>query len=206
MTERPLVPASQLREPRERAIATLTDAFARDDLTMDELELRLSQAQAATSLEAIQVLVADLAPAAAPLPAMSIIPAGDARATDSALAILGSTERRGTWLAARHMTATAVLGSVVLDLRDARLPAGVVELQVTAVLGSIEIVVPPGLAVEMHGSGILGSFESVDRAPATPDPDRPLVRIHGVAVLGSVEVRTELPALPGGAPRKALPA
>jgi hypothetical protein len=60
------------------------------------------------------------------------------------------------------------------------------------ILGSIEVVVPPGLAVEVHGSGILGSFESMSRAPGTPDPERPVLRVRGVALLGSVEVRTEV--------------
>ncbi len=198
MTERPLLPASALREPRERAIATLTEAFARDDLTMDELESRLSRAQTAGSLEAIDALVADLAPAAAPAPVAALVPAGDVRGTDTALAILGSTERRGAWLAPRKLTATAVMGSVELDFREARLPSGVVEVEVKAIMGSIEIIVPPGLAVEVHGTGALGSFETVERAPTSPDPDRPLLRVRGIALMGSVEVRTELPKLAAG--------
>ena len=48
---------------------------------------------------------------------------------------------------------------------------------------------PRGL---MHGGAILGSFESVDRSPASPDPERPLLRIKGIATLGSVEIETRL--------------
>ncbi len=182
----------EIGESRERAIATLTEAFARDDLELDELEERLAKVQAADSLDAIATVVTDLVPATAPIPPRAIVPAADALAAQRILAILGSTEQGGTWTGARRIRAASILGSTVIDFRNARLPAGVVDLEVSALLGSVEIIVPPDLAVEMHGSGILGSFEAVNRAPASPDEERPTLRIHGVAALGSVEVITRL--------------
>src|SRR6202012_1875336 len=107
-----------------------------------------------------------------------------------AVAILGSVERRGHWAVARASSALAVLGSVVIDLRDVTMPPGVTTLEVSAVLGSVEILVPPNLAVESEGSGILGSFEGVHRVPPEPDPDSPILRVQGRAVLGSIEVVT----------------
>ena len=108
-----------------------------------------------------------------------------------ALAILGSVERRGQ-LAARASGALAVLGSVVIDLRDVSMPPGVSTLEVSAVFGSIEIIVPPNLAVESAGASILGSFEGIQRVPRDPDPDLPVLRVQGRAVLGSIEIRTEV--------------
>jgi len=60
------------------------------------------------------------------------------------------------------------------------------------VFGSIEIIVPPNLAVESAGASILGSFEGIQRVPRDPDPDLPILRVQGRAILGSIEVRTEV--------------
>jgi hypothetical protein len=39
----------------------------------------------------------------------------------------------------------------------------------------------------------MGAFELMDRVPAQPDPDRPLLRITGLALMGAVSVETRLP-------------
>lgn len=180
-------------QARDVAIAALTEAFSKDRMELDELESRLAKVQSAETVTEIRALVADLAPVAVAPVVLAVVPAAQVEERQTAMSILGSTERRGIWTSARRLKALSVLGSTVLDFREARLPAGVVEVQVNAVLGSVEIIVPPELAVEVQGTGILGSFESVDRAPAEPDPARPLLRIRGSAVLGSVEVQTRLP-------------
>lgn len=193
MTETPK-PTVDLGPARERAIAALTSAFTGDRLELDEFEDRLSKVHNAESEAEIAALYAGLEPPAPSALAHrpEILPATPGVRPQRTLAILGSTERRGTWSGAAQMEARALFGSVELDFREARLPAGTVELTVDAIFGSIEIVVPPELAVEVDGVGILGSFESMDRAPAEPDPGRPLLRITGRAVFGSVEVRTRL--------------
>ena len=123
-----------------------------------------------------------------------------AHAIDIAAEKIFSTNSTGLIVFASLMTLWYVSGSVrgvmsatVLDFCDARFPAGPVDLELRAFMSSIEIIVPPGLALETHGSAILGSFEAVDRAPAHPDPEAPLLRVHGSAVMGSVEIRTRLP-------------
>jgi hypothetical protein len=73
------------------------------------------------------------------------------------------------------------------------MPAGPVDIDLRSVMSSTEIIVPPGLAVSTEGVAIMGSFEHVDRAPAHPDPEAPLLRIHGLAVMSSVEIRMRLP-------------
>ena len=60
-------------------------------------------------------------------------------------------------------------------------------------MGGINIVVPPGLAVQMHGSAIMGGFADVNRSPAYPDPDAPLLRIHGLTMMGGVNIEMRLP-------------
>ncbi|MBK6688150.1 MAG: DUF1707 domain-containing protein [Deltaproteobacteria bacterium] len=178
---------------RERAIAVLTEAFTNDHLELDAFEERLSKVHNAESEAEISALYEGLAPATHALAARpAVLPAAPSAPPQRLMAILGSTEKRGSWSGAAKMQAKAIFGSVELDFREARLPAGVVELEVDAIFGSIEIVVPPELAVEVHGLGILGSFESLDRAPNNADPGRPLLRVTGKAIMGSVEIKTRL--------------
>jgi len=186
-----------LRASRARAIERLTNGFTRDELGLEEFEERLDRAYAANAESDLDALVSDLSAETATIVFdAEVVPAANITLVPStpqprATAILGSVERRGQ-LAARASGALAVLGSVVIDLRDVVMPPGVSTLQVSAVLGSIEIIVPPNLAVESAGASILGSFEGVQRVPRDPDPDLPLLRVQGRAVLGSIEIRMDV--------------
>jgi hypothetical protein len=84
------------------------------------------------------------------------------------------------------------------------LPAGPVEIDLRALMASVEIIVPPGLAVETEGTAIMGSFEHVDRAPRNPDPEAPILRVRGRVVMGSVEIRMRLPGESERAARRRL--
>ena len=187
-----------LRASRAQTIERLTNGFTRDELGLEEFEERLNRAYAADAEPALEALVRDLSPETVALVFdAEVVPAANTAllplsTAPRAVAILGSVERRGQ-LAARASGALAVLGSVVIDLRDVTLPAGITTIQVSAVLGSVEIIVPPNLAVESAGASILGSFEGVQRVPPDPDPDLPVLRVQGRAVLGSIEIRTEVP-------------
>ena len=75
-----------------------------------------------------------------------------------------------------------------LDYREAMLPPGVTEVMAVAVVGSVEILVPPGLYVEGDGMAVLGNIEHVEDTPVQVDPEAPVLRVRGVSVLGNVEV------------------
>src|ERR1043165_1805428 len=87
-------------------------------------------------------------------------------------------------------TREQILEQLELDLRDVTFSEGVTQIHVRAVLGNIEIVVPPSLPVECEGSGILASFAELNRLPAEGSGTGPVLRIVGTAVLGNVEIRT----------------
>lgn len=190
-----------LREARERAIAVLSDAFARDDLEMEEFERRLGIAHRTDSLVELEQVTVDLV--AAPLVAAQPIPntalavqstaIGRTRDQQRLVAILGGVVRSGHWSPAQKIRVTAMLGGAELDFREAALPPGVTEVEVKAVLGGVNIIVPPQLAVDMEGTAILGGFAHSERSAAVPDPDRPILRISGLAVLGGVQIETRLP-------------
>lgn len=189
-----------LRETRERTIARLSDAFAADDLEMDEFERRLTLAHTARDVAELETLLADLpAPSAlgsTPAPqqqALARAPAAEVRATESIVAIMGGSSRKGRWLTPRKLKVRAIMGGVELDFRDARLPPGETVVEITAVMGGAEIIVPPGLAVRMNGTAIMGGFEHMDRAPESLDADQSVLTITGFCVMGGVAVETRLP-------------
>jgi len=196
--DRALVRRTQ--EIRDRVIARLSDHFAHDALDVDEFERRVTVAQTAEDPGQIEALLGDLpdlaggaaaVPAGVPTVVTALGP--HERDRDTLYAIFGGIDRRGTWTVPRRMKIVAVFGGANLDLREARFPPGVVELDVTAVMGGINIVVPPGLAVQMHGSAIMGGFADINRAPANPDPDTPLLRVRGLTMMGGVNVDMRLP-------------
>ena len=190
-------PALPLRERRDRVVEILCRHFANDDLTLEEFERRLDLAHRARDAAELDALLDGLpaspAPAAAPAPARPPADARPSRAT--AIAIMGGCVRKGRWTPAAHTTAFAGWGGVELDFREALLPAGVTEVTAIAIMGGIEIVVPPGVVVESEGIAILGGFDHA-HGSATPSPDAPILRIRGLALMGGVQIKVSEPHEP----------
>jgi predicted membrane protein len=113
------------------------------------------------------------------------------RSTDEewldAVAVLGGHKERvrsDSWHGGR---ATAVLGGIELDLRDAHIaPEGAV-LHVSAFMGGVSLTVPESCEVRMHGTPILGGFED---KRAHPSETTSRLEITGTAVMGGVEVKS----------------
>jgi hypothetical protein len=189
-------PLVALRDRRDQVIAILTEQFSRDSLDLEELERRLDLAHRADTVVALDALVRDLEPVTTTaLANRTVDEAALARwpASKRLTAILGGLEKHGAWVCPRRVTVVAILGGAELDLREAEMAPGVTELSITAVLGGVELIVPPWLSVECDATAILGGFEELHRTPLAPEPDRRVLRITGIAVLGGVEIHTRLP-------------
>ena len=79
-----------------------------------------------------------------------------------------------------------VLGGLEIDLRDAKINEDIV-LELTAVLGGIDIFIPDNVSVEIiSGNPILGGFEHKINKNVIGGPK---VRIKYIAVLGGIEVK-----------------
>lgn len=191
-----------LRRRRQEVIDHLTDSFARDLIDVDQFEERVDRAHRATSLAALDTIVSDLAPveneALVPArpPEVAIepaVPTDRRRKRRWMVAVMSGVRRQGSWRATSRMRLVCLMGGAEIDFREVSLPAGETELSVTCVMGGAEIIVPPGLQVECEGIGIMGGFDHVNRAPATPDPGAPLLRIKGLALMGGIAVSTRLP-------------
>jgi hypothetical protein len=111
--------------------------------------------------------------------------------------VLGSATRKGDWTVPRVLKVVAVLGETELDFREARLSEGTTLINAVAVLGEVRILVPPGLRVDLEGTGILGEFEDGDGDTRRAADDAPMLRIEGVAILGEVKVTSRSPGETG---------
>ena len=80
-----------------------------------------------------------------------------------------------------------------MDFREAVLAPGPYELRVTAVMGGVHIVVPPGLTVETSGFALMGGFHGAPEGTAPPASDGPVLRIRGFTLMGGVHVDVRLP-------------
>jgi hypothetical protein len=199
MADEPKPALVALRDRREAVIATLENGYASSLLDDVAFEDRIARAHAAADIVSLDALVNDLES----VPSTALVP----RSTGPALvpisprvtAILGSVERRGEFGLPQSLEVRATLGSTVIDLRDAQLFPGESTIHIKATLGSVEIIVPPELAVVTDVSAILGSVEHRSKG-AVLDVGRPVLRVVGRVVLGSVEIKVR----PRGAFKAAL--
>jgi hypothetical protein len=100
---------------------------------------------------------------------------------------MSSTEGRGRWVLGPATRALAVMGEVVLDLRGAELTAAHSQIKATAVMGSVKVIVPEGLNVELNGVAVMGS-KSLKGGSALPPPGAPVIEVTAMAVMGEVSV------------------
>ena len=188
---------------RQKVIELLRHHTGAGRLTLDEFAERAGDVYAAVTREDLAQVVVDLpegvrpevgstAATASPAPAPRPTPAPPAGTAPSRrrrfVAIMGSSENRGRWRAPDEMSAFAFWGAVNLDLRNALIDSPVVEIRAWAIMGSVEVVVPPGIPVEINGLVVMGSSNSRVRAEE-PIPGAPLVRIHARGLWGAVIAR-----------------
>ncbi len=177
---------------RDYVVQVLSAAFATDRLSMEQLDERLSAVYRARSLGDLEVLLADPADASRSLADAGSVgrvaadPVVPARGV--AMAIMGGFDRSGSWIVPRHLRVVAVMGGGQLDLRTAKLGAGITEIEIFTFWGGVEIFVPTGVRVEVTGMAVMGGF-SVRGAEATENPDAPVLRISGLAVMAGVDVK-----------------
>lgn len=192
----PMAPVA-LRRRREETIRILCEHFAADHLEAEELEQLIDAAHAATAIAQLDALVEGLPelPAAAPVAEQGfrIAPRDAVSEHVAVVALLGGTERRGSWTPGRHTYVVAMMGGVELDFREALLDPGVTEVYVLALMGGVDIVVPPSLRVDCSGIGIMGGFGHAGDSRFPVDMSAPVLRIRGAGVMGGVDISVRQP-------------
>ncbi|MEU3406780.1 DUF1707 domain-containing protein [Streptomyces sp. NPDC006670] len=193
---------------RERVVERLRDAVAEGRLDMAEFEERLEAAYKSRTYAELEPLTGDL-PAPESSSAFSYAPGavsatssswqsriGGTSASSSAVAIMSGFQRKGRWTVPAQFNAVAFWGGGELDLREADFAAPEVVITCVAIMGGIEITVPPGVEVDVRGIGVMGGFDQGRSLENRPEPGAPRVIVNGLAFWGGVAVKVKAPKPP----------
>ncbi|HEU4614536.1 MAG TPA: DUF1707 domain-containing protein [Kofleriaceae bacterium] len=168
-----------LTDRRDLVIDRLSSGYAQGLFDVDELEHRLALVHAAQTPVELDALVKDLVPASA---TTALVPAKKTRV------LFGAVERTGPWAVPQRLAASVVCGHLLLDLREARLAPGETTIEVSVTMGNVEVIVPPGVEVDVDASSFLAHAE--ERVEHAGGARGTLVRIVGRVRFGNLEVET----------------
>jgi hypothetical protein len=163
-------------------IAMLAEAAGDGRLTLGEHSERAERAYSARTLGELAVLTSDLAAASAqPIRLDTRRPVA---------AIFGRERRDGRWVVPDHLAVTAIFGEVVLDLREALLQSRRITLLATLMGGTVQLVVPDGIFVEVTGTAVLSRNTGLaSQNPAEPaSPATPVIEVRVLALGGRVKI------------------
>jgi hypothetical protein len=166
-------------DARQQAVEFLRELFATGDIDASQFDAGLSLLFAART-------EAEIAGVIRSLPVAVAIP-DPRRPRAEPLQIhsgIGRLRLSGRWQVASKTHVSAGLGSVTLDLTAAEFADRVIDLHVYTGMGSITIVVPRGVGVQVvkHRGG-------VDSRLYTPVPGLPLIRLDVATNIGRVHLR-----------------
>lgn len=111
----------------------------------------------------------------------------DTGTTFSTFALMAGVNRKATSKELRGGDATAIMGGCEIDLRDASPAGGEASIDVFALWGGIEILVPGDWTVVNNVTPIMGGVED-SRKTVGSDPTKRLV-VKGLALMGGVEIK-----------------
>jgi len=109
------------------------------------------------------------------------------------VAFWSGRSRKGSWVPARRNVVLALQGGIELDFREAVFGPGVTEVHAVAVMGAVEILVPPGVHLESSGFAFMGAFDDDTEGSHPARADMPILRLSGFALMGAVEVQVRHP-------------
>lgn len=186
---------------RDAVAHRLRDALAEGRLDLDEHNERLDATYRSKTVGDLVPLTEDLpetpsdASLARPMHGSLRPSRGPERVVDSsstsfsAIAVMGGADRSGDWTLPAHFIATAVMGGIGLDLRNAKFTQRETSIWCYPVMGGIDIIAPYDVQVRVHGIPIMGGFGLEGDAPGSNDTTAPIVHIRGMAIMGGVGVK-----------------
>jgi len=172
---------------RERTVASLRDHLVDGRLSLEEFTQRMTAAYAASSSTELAALVGDLpSTPAAPLPERR------RSAARVLVAIFGATKRTGTLRVRENLVCFALFGNVTLDLRGALIEGDVVNVQATSIFGSVDVIVPEGVEVDLTGVAIFGAKGTSGKSELVTAA-APFVRVRSFVLFGATDVKIRPP-------------
>lgn len=197
---------------REDAVQRLCAAYARDHITTGELESRLEgvykasdRAQLNTLLEGLPAVqlqrlgdapapVASASPPRSPVQVETERGQGLRAGEKRYAAFMSEIRKEGAWTPSPVILAKTIMGSVVLDFREAQIPAEGIDIYADVFMGDLKIILPPGLPADVDCSTFMGSVNDKSKAGV---PGAPLVRVNGSTIMGGISVVTKAPRREG---------
>ncbi|TQN28727.1 uncharacterized protein DUF1707 [Haloactinospora alba] len=176
---------------RDHTVGLLSRAYEWGCLTRAEHHQRVEAVRTARRAHDLALLTRDLPDSGAGgagADAASTTPDNTASGTERITAVLASAEYTGRWLVEPSTSATAVLGTVRLDLREAVLAQRDVAIRCVAVLGRVELLVPPGTTIVHRLAGGTAASRTLGDQ-ADPPAAAPTVTLTGFHLLGRVTAR-----------------
>ncbi|MDR2518599.1 MAG: cell wall-active antibiotics response protein [Spirochaetaceae bacterium] len=176
-----------LEARKERAVKTLSEAFSRSALGLDEYErltAYISRLESDREMAVVEKVVED-----------TVLYADGPEVSRAAGAGL-------TLLSARTVSADApalkkrrlflnVLGNTTIIIRPGDLPKGRTVLRVAAVLGITTIIVPPEVRITIEAASFLGGIFLCPGAGEAARPDSPELVVTGGAYGGNISIRSQ---------------
>jgi hypothetical protein len=101
--------------------------------------------------------------------------------------VFGDHKRDGPWRLPERSEWSTVFGDVKLDLRQAQVPAGEIEIAASTVFGDVELLVPEGVVVEIRSKTFFGDVKQ-DAGMVAP-AGAPRIVLTGWTTFGDVRVR-----------------
>lgn len=172
---------------REVAVSRLSDAFANDLITLDELEHRIAATYAVTDLAELATLTSDL-PRAPGRGLESGLSVAATLAPQRLSAVFSNLQRTGIVDVPRRIEFRIFAGNIELDLSQAHFAPGVTDFVIRSLMGNMEIILPPDVLVENYAETFMSSFENQGAGGDAARAGASIVRITGRAILSSVEV------------------
>jgi hypothetical protein len=182
-SQRPAVRASDA--DREAAVVRLERALGEGRITVEEFQQRAESAYGAVTTDELEPLLADLP--ARGSPSAGIV---GGRRPATLFNVMGDLRLNGSAPVPRRVGTG--LGNIRIDLRDLRTDAEVIELDLSTVLGDVDVIVAEGVDAELDGWTVLGNRRTelapVPRLAGTP---RVVVRAH--SIVGDLRLRSLAP-------------
>ena len=167
---------------RDRVVGLLRDHCAVGRLTLDEFSERTGAALAARTRGDLDAVLADLPTAQQPLAQVA-----RRRARRWIVAVMSESESKGRWRLGEHTSVIALMGECHLDLSQAEIDGPDVVITAVGIMGTIDIVVPEGIDVDLTGLSIMGRRSlQVHDVPVLRGSPRILIRAF--PIMGEVKV------------------
>jgi Cell wall-active antibiotics response 4TMS YvqF len=107
---------------------------------------------------------------------------------------MSETSRRGSWLVPQRLDLLAVMADTTIDLTQASLPTGIIDIHIRSVWAAVKIVVPPGLQVVNRLSSLMASVAGGGEPNEASEPgggwkEGTVIRLTGWALMAEIQTK-----------------